>query len=313
MPMAGAARKQPSGFAGRAGASRWLEVALRVGVEDAERLGALLVDAGSLGVITGVRELARGARRRTHETVRGFFPSDDPVRARLAVHAAVNRLGRPVQAHWLELDSRLWEMDWREHFRPIRAGRSLVVVPPWDRAHHGKRRRIVIHPGMAFGTGQHATTLACLEAIEDLTATPPARALDLGTGTGVLALALARRGVRRVDAIDTDPQAVAAARDNVRRNRLGERIRVSSRPLRPPARPYPLAVANIYVDALVALEPTLAATVAPGGHLVASGVLRAQQGRLRNAYGPARWRLVRARRLGSWVTTIFARRPRVRD
>ena len=323
-----AARKQS------AEAPRWSEVAIRVPVADAERLGALLIDAGSAGVITGVHELARGARRRVYETVRGFFPAGDPVRARLAVHAALNRLaaasgGGPgarrarLRVTWLDLDARLWEMDWRAHFQPVRAGRTLVVVPPWDRAPHPGRRRVVIHPGMAFGTGQHATTLGCLEAIETLTAAPPARALDLGTGTGVLAIALARRGVRMVDAIDTDPQAVAAARANVRRNRLAGRVRITATPLaaapRPrvrrgarPARPgrrYPLIVANVYVDALVALEPVLARRVAPGGHLVTSGVLRAQQGRLRRAYAAARWRLVRARRRGAWVTSVFARRP----
>ena len=74
---------------------------------------------------------------------------------------------------------------------------------------------------MAFGTGQHVTTRTCLETLERLTAVPPLRALDVGTGTGVLAIALAKLGVRHVLAIDTDPQAIAAARDNVRRNEIG--------------------------------------------------------------------------------------------
>ena len=291
----------------------WLEAAVRVPVDAAERVGALLVEAGSHGVVTGVRELARGARVRRYDTVRGFFPAGDAVRARLAVRAALNRDVDPTLRRapiaWRELDARLWEMDWREHFQPVVAGRSLVVVPPWNRERFGARRRIVIHPGMAFGTGQHATTLSCLETLERLASPSPARALDVGTGTGILAIALAKLGVRVVLAVDTDPQAIAAARANVRRNGVARRVRLSSVALdaRTTAQRYPLVVANLYVDVLVALEPTLAGLVAPSGALVTSGVLRAQQARLRRAFASPRWRLARALRRGAWVTSVFTR------
>lgn len=291
---------------------------MRVPVDAAERVGTLLVEAGSHGVVTGVRELARGPRTRRYETVRGFFPAAEPVRARLAVRAALSRAADPAlgraRVTWRELDARLWEMDWREHFQPVLAGRTLVVVPPWNRARFGARRRLVIHPGMAFGTGQHATTLSCLEALERLASPPPARALDVGTGTGVLAIALAKLGARRVLAVDTDPQAIAAARANVRRNGLAGRILLSNAALdavpAPRARrtaSFPLVVANLYVDALVGLAPTLAAIVARGGALVTSGVLRAQQGRLRAAFAAPRWHLASATRRGAWVTSVFRR------
>ncbi len=298
--------------------SHWLEAAIRVPITAADAVGTLLIEAGSQGVVTGVRELARGARRRTHETVRGFFPSREPVRARLAVRAALGRARdvgvRRASVRWRELDASLWEMDWRQHFQPIRAGRSLVVVPPWDRSDHGERTRVVIHPGMAFGTGQHATTLGCLEALEALASPPPARALDVGTGTGVLAIALAKLGVKRIVALDLDPQAITAARGNLRRNAIPGRVRLACReltkavPLDARRGGYPLVVANLYVDALVELAPAITARVAPGGHLVTSGVLRSQQARVRAAYGAPRWRLRSAKRRGAWVTSIFERR-----
>jgi ribosomal protein L11 methyltransferase len=304
----------------RAPASRahWLEAAIRVPIAAADKVGALLIEAGSQGVITGVRELARGPRRRTHETVRGFFPIRDPIRARLAVRAALTRARdagvRRAAVQWRELDASLWEMDWREHFQPVRAGKRLVVVPPWDRGDHDGRTRVVIHPGMAFGTGQHATTLGCLEALESLATPPPARALDVGTGTGVLAIALAKLGVRRVVALDLDPQAITAARGNVRRNALGGRVRLACAalqkavPVEPAGRGHQLVVANLYVDALVELAPAIAARVAGGGHLVTSGVLRSQQARVRAAYAAPGWRLRSAKRRGAWVTSIFERR-----
>jgi ribosomal protein L11 methyltransferase len=305
----------------RPAASRaaWLEAAIRVPLAAADQVGALLIEAGSQGVITGVRELARGARRRTHETVRGFFPSREPVRARLAVRAALTRARdacvRRATVSWRELDASLWEMDWREHFQPVRAGKRLVVVPPWDRVDHDGRTRVVIHPGMAFGTGQHATTLGCLEALESLASPPPARALDVGTGTGVLAIALAKLGVKQVLGLDLDPQAITAARGNVRRNALGGRMRLACQglveaiPVERGGRGYPLVVANLYVDALVELAPAIAARVAAGGHLVTSGVLRSQQARVRAAYAAPAWRLRSAKRRGAWVTSVFVRRP----
>jgi ribosomal protein L11 methyltransferase len=298
--------------------AHWLEAAIRVPLSAADQVGVLLIEAGSQGVITGVRELASGTRRRTHETVRGFFPSREPVRARLAVRAALTRAReagvRRATVSWRELDARLWEMDWRQHFQPVCAGRSLVVVPPWDRGDHGGRRRVVIHPGMAFGTGQHATTLGCLEALETLTTPPPTRALDVGTGTGVLAIALAKLGVKQVVALDLDPQAITAARGNLRRNALSGRVRLACRPLEKAVpveargRGYPLVVANLYVDALVELAPALTRRVVGGGKLVTSGVLRSQQSRVRTAYAPPHWRLRSAKRRGTWVTSIFERR-----
>ena len=307
-------RAKRSAGAVRSAHERWLEVAIRVPATAADRLGTLLIEAGSPGVITSVRDLGRGSRPRTNETVRGFFPHAEESRARFAVEAVLRRTADRgiARAHvtWRELDARLWETDWREHFRPVLAGRSLVVVPPWNREPHARRRRVVIHPGMAFGTGQHATTLACLEAIEHLASPPPAAALDVGTGSGVLAIALAKLGVRRVLALDTDPCAIAAARGNLRRNRVGGRVRLSVRPLDAHSRSvYPLVVANLYVDALVTLAPTLRTRVAAGGHLIASGVLCAQQQRLRAAFAPPSWRVRNASRRGPWVTTIFERRP----
>ena len=303
-------------LAGTRRAARWLEASIRVPAALADRVGTALIDAGSHGVVTAVHELARGPRRRTHETVRGYFPAAEPARARLAAYAALRALAEPALARariaWRALDAQLWEIDWREHFQPVVAGTSLVVVPPWNRAPYPGRHRIVIHPGMAFGTGQHETTRSCLEALERLASRDVAAALDVGTGTGVLAIALAKLGVRRVHAIDTDPQALDAARANVRRNRLGARVTFSAMPLGSETRErvgrYPLIVANIYVDALVALAPVFAERVVPGGALVTSGVLRSQQGRLRRAFARTRWIVRGVIRRGPWTTTIFERR-----
>src|SRR5262245_5725512 len=119
-----ATRRTPATTRASASRSVWLEAAIRVPLAAADQVGKLFIEAGSQGVITGVRELARGARRRTHEIVRGFFPSREPVRARLAVRAALARARdagvRRATVGWRELDASLWEMDWRQHFQPVR-------------------------------------------------------------------------------------------------------------------------------------------------------------------------------------------------
>ena len=118
------------------------------------------------------RPRARPRRAATHPRDRARLLSEPragarPARRPRGADARARRRRPPRDASAGASSTRsLWEMDWRVHFQPVRAGRSLVVVPPWDRGAHGGRRRVVIHPGMAFGTGQHATTLGCLEALE---------------------------------------------------------------------------------------------------------------------------------------------------
>src|SRR3989441_2586429 len=115
---------------------------------------------------------------------------------------------------------------WRAHFRPLPVGKRLLIAPPWDRPPANGRVVIAIEPGRAFGTGQHPSTLGCLERLESLIArTAPRRLIDLGTGSGVLAIAAARLGVGQVLAVDDDPDAVASAMANAARNRVCDRVR----------------------------------------------------------------------------------------
>jgi ribosomal protein L11 methyltransferase len=158
---------------------------------------------------------------------------------------------------------------------------------------------------MAFGTGQHATTRGCLEAIEDrIAADLPGTALDVGTGSGILALALARLGVPRVVACDCDPAVLPIARANLARNRAagvalvagtGAAFRVA----------FDLVVANLLAEALVVDAATLAARVAPAGHLIVAGLLRGQVIAIRAAY-PG-WRLVDERGDDEWRTLVLRR------
>ncbi len=169
-----------------------------------------------------------------------------------------------------------WEGVFRAHHLPMAVGDRLLVAPPWDVPDDASREVLVIEPGMAFGTGQHATTRTCLEEIETRVAAGAVRsALDVGTGSGILATALARLGVPRVVALDVDAAVLPLARMNVDRNGVGG-VHLLGGPLAAVRGRYDLVVANILADTLVAESRALADAVAPGGALVLSGLLTAQ-------------------------------------
>ena len=172
-----------------------------------------------------------------------------------------------------------WGSSWKQHFVPFAIVPGLVIAPTWEqyRAAPGEQV-IVMDPGMAFGTGHHATTSLCLALVREVVAGGGGgRVLDVGTGTGILAMAAALFGAARVLAIDNDPLAVAAAGENVARNHLAPVVEVSGVALEELTDAYSLVVANIIHDTLVEMAGTLDRLVEPGGALVLSGILQGEQ------------------------------------
>jgi ribosomal protein L11 methyltransferase len=173
-----------------------------------------------------------------------------------------------------------WAEAWKVHFKPMKVTERLVIRPPWEDYEPGPGELVVIiYPGMAFGTGRHPTTLLCLEALEQvwgdlaqLGAPGAWQVLDVGTGTGILALAAARLG-GKVLAIDVDPEAVAAALENVRLNALEDLILVEGTPLPTLRQQFALILANLTAADLEHWAESLAGRTLPGGALIVSGFL----------------------------------------
>ncbi len=178
------------------------------------------------------------------------------------------------QIHFLaETD---WAEAWKSSYQVFRIGRRLVIKPTW-RDYSAQPGDIVIalDPGMAFGSGLHPTTRLCLEALEDHIC-PGARVLDVGTGSGILAIAAARLGASRVLAVDTDPLAVRIAQENIVLNQVQAVVdarqgTVPTSHLRPPGAD--LVLANILAETIVELAPALAASLAPEATLIAGGII----------------------------------------
>ncbi len=206
-----------------------------------------------------------------------------------------------------------WSSKWRRGLRPVRMtyrGRTLVVRPTWSRA----RTRpgdvtVELDPGMAFGTGSHPTTSMCLRAVlrilTSMVDAASATVLDVGCGSGVIAIAARLLGARRAVATDIDPMAVEATRANSRANGAG--VRATDSPLDEVPGRFTLVVANILSGELKKLAPELYAHTAPGGRLVLSGILDAEAAELAEYFEAAGLTLERRYSTGGWTALVMAR------
>jgi len=281
-------------------------VALRIAVpvELTESVANFLLERGATAVVIEDGEAAAA-------TIESALPAGDVGACRAA-------LGRWL-ASLVELEPRArdirvatepaadvdWAVVWRRHHRPIAIGDRLLIAPPWDVPAAADRKVLVIEPATAFGTGQHATTRACLEAIEKAVARGGIRSvLDVGTGSGILAIAAARFGVGRVVALDVDPRVLPAARANLLRNGAERVLLVAGRAAALRAS-FDLVVANLFADEIVADAPALARVVAPRGRLVLSGLTATQVSRVTAAW-PG-WNVVETRVDEEWRTLALER------
>ncbi len=293
----------------------WLEIAVEVAGIDAELAADVLRQACPGGVaIEPAVQPAGEADGDAPALVKGYLPAG-PEAARLRRSLRIALRVAPLQQppRWRRprrVRERDWRDSWKRYFRPQRIGRALVVKPSWA-AYRLRRGDTVIEidPGMAFGTGQHPTTAMCLRALEDLVR-PGVSVLDVGTGSGILAIAAAKLGAARVLALDIDPLAVAAARQNAAANGVAGAVEARERTLDETASAgaYDLIAANISGLTIERLAPAFARSLAPGGVLVASGFLDDSVDALSAALRVAGLDVERALAEGVW-RAVIARRP----
>jgi ribosomal protein L11 methyltransferase len=252
--------------------------------------------------------------------VRAYLPTHDPVAVERSVARVAEALGhlqafglRPIgELRTRRVDEADWAEAWKANFPVLRVGRRLVVRPTWRR-HHRRAGDVVLalDPGMAFGTGLHPTTRLCLEAIESLAdrgMLAHARVLDVGCGSGILAIAALRLGAATVVGVDTDPIAIEATLANARRNALTRRIRARVGTL-PSGQPvFDVVLANLIAGVLIGLADELRAEVRPGGVLLASGIFIDREAEVRAAFEPAGLDVSRRAIEGDWVALEAVRR-----
>lgn len=191
-----------------------------------------------------------------------------------------------LQPRFEELADRPWEREWLKDFRPMRFGRRLWICPGGQTppAEAADAQVVWLDPGLAFGTGTHATTALCLDWL-DAQELRGARVFDVGCGSGILAIAALALGARAAVAMDIDPQALLATRENAERNGVAGRLDVL--PAEAPwEAAFDVVLANILAEPLIELAPRLAAAARPGGAIVLSGLLTAQAPDVASAFAP---------------------------
>jgi len=232
-----------------------------------------------------------------------------------------------------------WADSWKRHFPPLEIGDTLLVKPSWSKRQLRKGQALVVlDPGLSFGTGQHPTTAFCLrELVRSRERRHPCRRsaqsedtstrrhgcrrsrslqfsfLDMGTGSGILAIAAAKLGYSPVHAFDFDPQCVRVAKANAATNRVGKKIHITRAdltklPLRC-AKQYDVVCANLLADLLIAERDRILARVKPDGMLVIAGILKREFQEVQTAYKAADWLLVASKTQKEWRSGTFARRP----
>jgi ribosomal protein L11 methyltransferase len=210
-----------------------------------------------------------------------------------------------------KLQPRNWAEAWKHHFKPLLIGNRVLIRPSWSRRRPKRRQvEVVLDPGMSFGTGQHATTSFCLEEL--LRARIPAQEqslLDVGTGSGILAIAAAKLEYRPVHALEIDPEAVTIARLNARKNGVGGAIRTLRKDLSemagPKVRQYDVVCANLLANLLILEAPRLTGLMRPRGILIAAGILDQEFHEVEKAFHSAGLRLLRSRRQREWCSGVF--------
>ena len=248
---------------------------------------------------TGLEETAGGARI--------FFPStisDSTIQRSLSDFARSLRgmgyaIADPVLRRVPEED---WSRAWKENFKPIRIGNRIVVKPPWESWPAGPQDIVLdISPKMAFGTGSHETTRLCLEMLERFMKSGLS-VLDVGTGSGILAIAALKLGASRAVAVDVEEESVENARENFRLNRIQDRAAVRLGSLDAvAAEPYGLILANIDRKTLVPMLPEFPAYGRPGTICILSGILAEEKQAITGLLGRLPFRLIESAELGEWA------------
>jgi ribosomal protein L11 methyltransferase len=255
---------------------RYPFVAVDVPADQADEVSAAMFELGAAGVEErDDQTLARGAGGGRVTLVASFGERAEAD----AAMEALRELDPALAPRLEEVVGDAWRDAWKAHFAPFALTPRITVAPPW--ADHAPRREdeqvLWLEPGRAFGTGLHATTSLVAELLDARAADLAGRPLlDVGTGSGILALAALLLGASRAVAIDNDPDVIEVARENAARNGLSDRIEVREGTVAGIAQPFPWVLANIEARVLRPLAPDLARMVAPGGWLILSGLLESE-------------------------------------
>lgn len=267
----------------------WLKLTLRAAKDQAERLAELLDEHGAIAVTLEDAVNEQLIETRWDQTplwrevtLSALFPEQTNGAALLEqIRLAGIDLLTPATIGVLEDQD--WARVWMERYQPIKVGRDLWICPSWCAPPDPAAVNIILDPGLAFGTGTHATTALCLQWLSEQNLRDK-DVIDYGCGSGILAIAALKLGARQAVATDLDPQALAVTRENAARNAVADLLQVCEPATLVETASADVVVANILAGALVELAPRLTALTREGGQLALSGIMTHQAEEVRAAY-----------------------------
>ncbi len=308
---------------------KWAEISIQTTHEATEAVADIFHGLGCSGVVIEDPELINSYRRSgtwdycgipeaedtTTVTVKAYLPVDDMLDDKLRlfetqvaglVRHDIDR-GRGLIS-WREVHEEDWANAWKDHFHPVRVGERLVVKPSWEDSPAGPDDVVIeLDPGMAFGTGTHATTAMALQLLEEVVR-PGDTVFDVGTGSGILAVAAAKLGAGAVRAVDLDAVAVKVAGENVAANAVGDKVTVAAGDLLTGlSGRADVIIANIVAAVIIRLVPDVPGRLNDGGLFLAGGVIADRLGDVTDAILAAGLTVEKVLKEGEW-TTILARK-----
>lgn len=283
---------------------KWLEIKLEIPQAWAEIVCAFLFSQGSTGLI-------QEKIGRNRERFIAYFPKEKSIGQK--VNKIRSSLAEMYGSASYNLETKViaeekWGESWKSNFKPVKVSPRLVVKPPWERYNKHKEEIVLqINPGMAFGTGTHATTQMSLNFLDKLIPEFPRRpsVLDVGTGSGILAIAAFKLGAQQVRAIDIDRLALKVARENAKLNKIHRGITFHLASPEQMAHKFDLVVANLLPQEIMAVRDSLAARVGPHGALLISGFLKKQKKEIYRTFAPLGFHLREEEELNGWASFVL--------
>ncbi|MGZ3603408.1 MAG: 50S ribosomal protein L11 methyltransferase [Thermodesulfobacteriota bacterium] len=289
---------------------RWLVVELDVAKEFGEGVSNFLTEHGA----TGIEEFDGDPQ---HVKLRTYFREDgkekrilqDLYRYLKSLKGIAPKIPL-TKIKTASIPEQDWGENWKRFFKPIQVTSKFVIKPPWSKIRL-KREQIPIEitPGMAFGTGTHATTILCIRALEERMRKRNLSVLDVGTGSGILSIIAARLGAKEVVGIDIDPLAMENARENVEKNGVSNIVKLRKGSIGTVHKKFNVVVVNIDFKRLKRMTKPLSNHLENGGVLILSGILEKQEEKIRLHYletGVLRW--IKMTREGEWICLIFKKK-----
>lgn len=242
--------------------------------------------------------------------LKAYYPSDTDIEnVLLEIHEGIERAKEYVNVGNYSISHKSveeedWENSWKKYYKPVKIGKNILIKPVWEETPQNGEIVIELDPGMAFGSGTHETTKMCLKLLEEYVK-PFSSVLDIGTGSGILAIGAAKLGAAEINAVDIDSVAVKVAKENAQLNKVADKINITCGNLTEKVSgTYDIVVANIIADAVIALSADAAKFLKGDGLYITSGIIEHRLDDVKNALTEYGFNIIHIERDRDWAAVV---------